>query len=632
MSALVIAIFAPVLAAFVVMLVRRRAGLIALAGAGVAAMASAVLLARAFNGAAPTELIMPGLPGYPLRLEAGALTSVLSMVVATVALFVLVFAIGYMKKDPAKPRFFATMLMFIAAMQMLVLSADWILLLAAWELIGVSSYLLIGFWHGKPGVAGAAMRAFIYTRSADLGLYIAAFLLIGVAGTSDISASLATSGSAATLAGLLLLVAAMGKSAQVPLNDWLQRAMAGPTPVSALLHSATLVAAGAILLIRVSPMLPPSTLLVVGLVGGITAVITGLIALGEKDLKRLLAASTSSQYGLMLLAIGVGAPVVALLHLIAHAAIKSGLFMGAGVFQHARGSTLMKDVSGAGREHKRVFAGFVLAALALAGIPPLAGFFSKDAIIAATLYAPAGAGLLPLALAGTVLTGAYMARAVAQLWRGTGEAAAPSQAMLWMGAGMAGPVVLAVILGAGFPVLEELLGAKVVTSALAAVLGLAAAGLGIVLGWFLPPRQLLGPAFNWAQNGFAIAGGMDGLITRPALKIARACLTLDERIFKLALAVGTGAKAVGRAFNTLEAGLLKAVRALGRANMHLGRATRQSDEAGIDAAIFSFARATITTGGRARKLQSGLIHRQLAITIVATGILAAALFAAPLFY
>ena len=607
MSVLFVAIFAPVLASFAVLLLRRHAGILALAGAGVAAVASAVLLAQAFSGAAPTELILPGLPTYPLRLEASVLTSALSMMVAAVALFVLIFAMGYMKKDPEKPRFFATMLMFIAAMQMLVLSADWILLLAAWELIGASSYLLIGFWHGRPGVSGSAMRAFIYTRSADLGLYIAAFLLIGVAGTSDISTSLATTGTAATLAGLLLLVAAMGKSAQVPLNDWLQRAMAGPTPVSALLHSATLVAAGAILLIRVAPMLPPSTLLVVGLVGGVTTVVTGLIALGEKDLKRLLAASTSSQYGLMLLAIGVGAPIVALLHLIAHAAIKSGLFMGAGVFQHARGSTLMDDVSGAGREHKRVFAGFVMAALALAGIPPLAGFFSKDAIIAATLYAPAGAGLLPLALAGTVLTGAYMARAMAQLWRGKGEAAAPSQAMLWMGIGMAGPVVLAIILGAGFPALERLLGAEVATSALAAAMGLGAAGLGLVLGWFLPPAHLLGSLLPWAQNGFAIAGGMDGLVARPVLALA----TL---------------------LNRFETWLFNAVIKLGHAALRLGRASRTSDEAGIDRAIFSFARRTVASGERARKLQSGLIHRQLAITMIATGILAAALFAAPLFY
>jgi NADH-quinone oxidoreductase subunit L len=527
--------------------------------------------------------------------------------VATVATFVLLYAVGYMRKDAEKPRFFATMLMFVAAMQMLVLAGDWITLLGAWELIGVSSYLLIGFWYRKPGVAGAATRAFLYTRSADLGLYLGAFLLIGVAGTSEISVTLATTGTPAVIGGLLLLVAAIGKSAQVPMQDWLQRAMAGPTPVSALLHSATLVAAGAILLIRVAPMLPAQTLVVVGIVGGVTAVVTGLIALGERDLKRLLAASTSSQYGLMLLAIGAGAPVVALLHLIAHAAIKSGLFLGAGVFQHARGSTVMDNMAGAGREHPRVFAGFALAALSLAGIPPLAGFFSKDAIIAATLTAPGAIWLVPLGLAGTVLTGAYMARALTQLWRGAHEKGKAGTDLTWMGTGMGVLVALAVALGAGFPMLEERLGVEISTSTLAMALGLGAALIGLLLGWRVPAERLLGPLAGWAHSGFAIAGGMDALVLRPTLAMSRAC-------------------------NAVETGLYNFVLGVGRVSMGIGRGTRISDEAGIDRTIFAFVRATVTTGSLARRLQSGLIHRELALSIVIGGVIAAALFAAPLFY
>ncbi len=606
MSALGVVILAPVLAAMLVLLLRQWAGVVAAGGALIALLASMWLLYGAVSGA-PAALVLPGLPRMPLLLEAGSLTAILSLMVAVVAFFVLIFAVGYMAHDREKPRFFATMLMFVAAMQLLVLSADWITLLAAWELIGVSSYLLIGFWHGKPGVAGAATRAFIYTRSADLGLYIGAFLLIGLAGTSEISASLATTGTPAMVAGLLLLVAAMGKSAQVPLNDWLQRAMAGPTPVSALLHSATLVAAGAILLIRIAPMLPAQTLVVVGLVGGVTTMVTGLIALGEKDLKRLLAASTSSQYGLMLLAIGAGAWVVALLHLLAHAAIKSGLFLGAGVFQHARGSTLMDDIAGAGRAQPRVFAGFTLAALALAGLPPLAGFFSKDAIIAAALASPGAAWLLPLGLAGTVLTGAYMARALMQLWQPTSIAAPDDENLRWMGWGLAGVVALAVGLGAAFPALEALLGEKMVVSTLAMMLGLGAAAIGLLLGWFVAPRVLLGPLYAWAQNGFAIAGGMDALVLRPAMAMARAC-------------------------NRVEAGIYAGVLGFGRAMMHLGRGTRFTDEAGIDGTIFGFVRATIRSGKRARLLQSAMIHRSLALTITATGILAIGLFAAPLFY
>ena len=609
MSALGVAILAPLTAAVLIGLLRRWPEAIALAGSALGLLASGLLLARALSGGVVAMVTLPGLPEMPLRLAASPLTSVLSAMVAVVAMLVLIYAVGYMRKDPERPRFFATMLAFIAAMQALVLSADWLTLLGAWELIGVSSYLLIGFWHARPGVAGAALRAFLYTRSADLGLYLGAFILIGAAGTSEISASLATTGTPAMIAGLLLLLAAMGKSAQVPLQDWLMRAMAGPTPVSALLHSATLVAAGAILLIRVAPMLPAQTLVAVGLVGGVTSVVTGLIALGERDLKRLLAASTSSQYGLMLLAVGAGAPVVALLHLIAHAAIKSGLFLGAGVFQHARGATDMQALAGAGRDNKRVFAGFALAALALAGIPPLAGFFSKDAIIGAALAAPGALWLVPLGLAGSALTGAYMARAMAVLWRGAPAHAPgkPDPGLVWMGTGMAGLVGLAVVLGAGFKPLEKLLGAEVATSALAMALGLSAALAGLALGWRLTPARLLGPLLGRARNGFAIAGGWEALMARPVLALAHAC-------------------------DRVETGLYQGVLAIGRGAIGIGRGSRATDEDAIDRGIFALVRATIASGRQARRLQSGLIHRELALTIVATGILAAALFAAPLFY
>ena len=389
MTMLALIILAPLLAGLAELVLRRAPEAIALVGVGIGFLAAMGTLAGAVAGDA-VQLVLPGLPQMPLRLVAAPLTAVFSATVATVAACVLVYAVGYMRSDPERPRFFGILLLFVAAMQALVLAGDWITVLAAWELIGFSSYLLIGFWHGRDGVPSAATRAFLHTRSADLGLYLGIFVLIGWAGTSEISATLAISGTPALVAGLLLLVGAMGKSAQVPLQDWLQRAMVGPTPVSALLHSATLVAAGAILLIRVAPMLPAGALIAVGLVGGVTAVVTGLIALAERDLKRLLAASTSSQYGLMLLAIGAGVPVAALLHLIAHAAIKSTLFLGAGVFQHDRDSTDMDAVAGAGRARPLVLSAFAVAAVALAGIPPLAGFFSKDAILAAALAAPGG--------------------------------------------------------------------------------------------------------------------------------------------------------------------------------------------------------------------------------------------------
>jgi len=609
MNPIAITILAPLSMMVLILVLRRLPAALALLGAFAGLLASFVLLASAFGGNS-SEILLPGLPDMPLRLTATPLTALLATLVAVISSLVLVYAVGYMKQDEEKTRFFATMLLFVSAMQTLVLAGDWILLLAAWELIGLSSYLLIGFWYRRPGVSSAATRAFLYTRSADLGLYTAVFILIASAGSSDIATTLSTGGNAAIAAGLFLLVAAMGKSAQTPLQDWLLRAMAGPTPVSALLHSATLVAAGAILLIRVAPMLAPEVLLVIGLVGGITTVVAGLIALAERDLKRLTAASTSSQYGLMLVAVGAGVPLAALLHLIAHAAIKSSLFLGAGIFQHSRNSTELEQLQGAGRDRPRVFFGFAVAALALAGIPPMSGFFSKDAIIAASLASPNAMLLAPLALAGTLLTGAYMARALRILWRGEARPRAIA-GLGWMAAGLAGLVSLAVILGIAFASIEQLLNTRLPENSLfrflPEILGLSAALGGLALGWLLPVQRLLGPLLPLARTGFAIAGGFDNLLVRPAFAIAHRCEQLERALY-------AGVLAVGR-FGTL-----------------IGRAARRSDEKGIDGLIFSLVRRTVDLGSRARRLQSGLIHRELAITVVGTAVIFAALFIALMVY
>ena len=595
MIAIGLIILAPLFAAILILVLRRSSFEIALVGAGVSFIAS---LALQFG--TKTSIVLPGLPNMPLLLMATPLTALLSLTVATVAAFVLVYATGYMAQDKEKNRFFTTMLLFISAMQTLVLAGDWILLLSAWEIIGLSSYLLIGFWYQKDGVKSAATRAFMVTRSADLGLYIAIFILIASSGTNEIVATLNTGGSAAIMAGIFLLIAAMGKSAQTPFHDWLQKAMAGPTPVSALLHSATLVAAGAILLIRTAPMLPPETLLVVGVVGGITTVLTGLIALGETDLKRLLAASTSSQYGLMLLAVGAGVPVAALLHLIAHAVIKSTLFLGAGVFQHTRESTTLSDLEGAGRDRPRIFLGFAIAALALAGIPPLSGFFSKDAVIAATMVATHAWLFAPLALIGTLLTGAYMARTIKILWQGKAKQTRTS-GIRWMGAGITGLVVLVVTLGAMFSPIESYLLTELPTNYLAVILGLSAALSGLLLGWLLPVNSLLGPLRPMANHGFQVAGGIDNLFVRPALAIAHVCEKTERRLYSAVLAIG-------------------------QFNLKVAMKTRLSDEKGIDRLIFLIVNNTLKLGSQARALQSGLIHRELAITVLLTsGLVAVAL-------
>ena len=593
MSAVLMPILPPLIAALAVLVLRRGGPALALAGAALSLAGSLWLLARVAGGQAET-LLLPGLPGMPLRLVAEPLTALLAVAVATVGTFVLAHAVGYMKRESGLCRFYALMSLFLAAMQALVLAGDWVLLLAAWELIGVCSYLLIGFWFQRPEAADAAGRAFLCTRSADLGLYAAVFILIGWAGTSEIAASLEAGGSASTVAGLLLLLAAMGKSAQVPLQDWLMRAMAGPTPVSALLHSATLVAAGAILLIRSAPLLSPEVLLAVGLVGGVTTVAAGVIALAERDLKRLLAASTASQYGLMLVAVGAGFPLAALLHLLAHAAIKSTLFLAAGDFQHAREGTGFDQLKGVGRARPWTFAGFALAALALAGIPPLSGFFSKDAIIAAALSTPGAAWLGSLALAGTLLTGAYMARSLRLLWQGSGETRAVSGSA-WMRAGIWGLVVPATTLGLAFGPIEVMLGlpGPEAEGAVVVALGLIAAVIGLALGWLVPAPRLLGPVYPWAGRGLAIGGGLTVWVGRPAMAVARGCEWLEGRLYTAVLNVG-------------------------RAGLALARLARASDERRIDGLIFALVAGMRALGGHARALQSGLIHRELAVSVAVT--------------
>ena len=627
MSAVLLPIMPPLIAAMALLVLRRGSTALVLGGATLSLGGSLWLLTRVAGGQAET-LLLPGLPDMPLRMVAGPLEALLTVAVATVSTFVLIYAVGYMKRESGLCRFYAVMSLFLAAMQALVLSGDWVLLLAAWELIGLCSYLLIGFWFQRPEAADAAGRAFLYTRSADLGLYVAVFMLIGSAGTGEIAASLEAGGSASTAAGLLLLLAAMGKSAQVPLQDWLMRAMAGPTPVSALLHSATLVAAGAILLIRSAPLLTPEVLLVVGLVGGVTTVAAGVIALAERDLKRLLAASTASQYGLMLVAVGAGVPLAALMHLLAHAAIKSTLFLAAGDFQHARGGTGFDQLEGVGRDRPWTFAGFALAALALAGIPPLSGFFSKDAVIAAALSAQGAAWLGPLALAGTLLTGGYMARALCLLWRGSGETR-PVAGSAWMTLGVWGLAVPATILGLAFGPIEAVLDLPAVTAGtLAVLLGLLAAACGLGLGWLVPAPRLLGPVYPWARRGLSVGGGLTVWVGRPAMAVARGCERLEGRLYEAVLSLGRGGLFLASAGERAERGLFKIVLCVGRVSLRVATYVRFGDERRIDGLIFALVAAVRALGARARNLQSGLIHHSLAISAVAIAVtLAVLLFA-----
>ena len=609
-------ILGPLVAAALILFLQRWAPGLAVAGAFLGLAAAVVTLERVAGGATySTEL--PGLPGLPLRLVIDPLGALLAMTVATVGLLVLIYAVGYMRREQDQVRFFAAMAFFVAAMQALVLAGDWVLFLAAWELIGLASYLLIGFWYERPGVAAAATRAFATTRAADLGLYIGIFALAAEAGTTEIAATLEAGGTAAAVAGLAFLVAAIGKSAQAPLQGWLLDAMAGPTPVSALLHSATLVVAGIVLITRGSPLLPDDVRLLVGLVGGLTAVLTGLTAIAQGDLKRLLASSTSSQLGLMLLALGAGSIGAAILHLAANAAMKSALFLGSGVFQHARGSTSFADLRGVGRERRPAFLAVAVAGLALAGIPPLAGFWSKDAVLATALHAPRSILLSPLTVVASGLTGIYVARMLRLLWGAAGrQDADPLRAEVggvWMGAGLVGLAGLAAVLGLAVEPIGQLLGAEIPEDAAALVLGLAATGAGLAAGWLVPADRLLGPAYGAALTGFRVDSGLDGLVARPALAVARAGDRLDRALHAGVLAAGRRALGVATGAARLDAGVHAVVIDVGDAGLAVGHASRLSDEAGIERLIAGLVDGTRRLGARARRLQSGLVHRELLV-------------------
>ncbi len=378
-----------------------------------------------------------GTVGARAVLAADPLTASMAVMVAGVGSLILAFSAGYMDDPEDRPgmaRFFAAMDLFLASMLLLVLADDLLLLFVGWEGVGVCSWLLIGYWFREPANAAAGRKAFVVNRIGDAGLVLALALLLGALGPRatlripDLQAVLAADpgllgGGAATVVGLLLLFAATGKSAQIPLYTWLPDAMAGPTPVSALIHAATMVTAGAWLLLRLHFVLAlsPAVLGAVATVGAATALWAGLLALFPHDLKRVLAYSTISQLGLLFLGIGVGAATAAYFHLLTHAFFKALLFLAAGSVLHAlHHEQDIRRMGGLARRMPWTGAAFLVGFLAIVGFPGFSGFFSKDAVLFAALAAePTALGAagfpLPVLLwaAGclaALLTALYMSR------------------------------------------------------------------------------------------------------------------------------------------------------------------------------------------------------------------------------
>ena len=383
------------------------------------------LLGRDAEDRTVHQTLFTWVPAGELRVDFGLQLDQLSicfvLLITGVGSLIHLYSVGYMQADPGRRRFFAYLNLFLAAMLLLVLADNYLGLYVGWEGVGLASYLLIGFWSHKPSAAAAAKKAFVVNRVGDMGLAVALMVMFASTGTVTYEGVFAAAPqlSAGTLnaIGLLLLLAACGKSAQVPLQSWLGDAMEGPTPVSALIHAATMVTAGVYLIVRSGPVfnLAAEAQTAVTVVGAVTLLFGAIIGCAKDDIKKALAASTMSQIGYMVLAAGLGPAgyAIAIMHLLTHGFFKAGLFLGAGSVMHGMDDeTDMRRYGGLRTVMPITFVTFGLGYLAIIGVPPLSGFFSKDAIIESAFAAGGVKGLLlgGAALLGAGITAFYMTR------------------------------------------------------------------------------------------------------------------------------------------------------------------------------------------------------------------------------
>jgi NADH-quinone oxidoreductase subunit L len=485
---------------------------------------------------------------------ADPLAATMAALVALVAFLVQFYSLGYLADEPAPAlgRYYLYQSLFAFSMLGLVFAPNFLQLFVFWELVGLCSYLLIGYYYQRPAAARAAVKAFWVTKLGDVGLLVGIILLWGKTGTFDFLTLFrvpSLSPGFLALALALIYCGAVGKSAQFPLHVWLPDAMEGPTPVSALIHAATMVTAGVYLVTRAYPLFAaaPAVLDVIAWVGAFTALLAATQALVERDIKRVLAYSTISQLGYMMAAAGAGAPVAGFLHLLTHGFFKALLFLAAGAVIHAVHTNDMTEMGRLARAMPTTAIVFVVGALALAGIPPFAGFVSKEAVLAGVWHA----GLTGpfLMLAGTVLlTAFYMFRVVFRTFGGeraaTGHPHDPPAVMagpLWVLAvlSLAGAVLGTDWLGlpfAGF-VAGERGGALPHASEWLSGLSVGLAGLGIVTAWVIyqrrwvasaTVRQAFGRLARAAEQGYGLDGAYAALYRAGLLQGARVIGWIDR--------------------------------------------------------------------------------------------------------
>ena len=580
---------------------RRGAGFLATFSVFVSFVASLVAFAGLL-GDSPEQRYHPstlwswltaGNLDFGLRIVVDPLSLMMMLIVSGVGMLIVLYSIGYMDGDDEERRYFAYMALFVFSMLLLVQGGNLLMLLVGWGLVGLSSYLLIGFWHQRPEAVAAAKKAFVMNAIGDATMALALFLLIAKTGSLNFEQVFAAAPSfsnwTANLVALGLLGGAVAKSAQLPLHTWLPDAMEGPTPVSALIHAATMVTAGVYLIVRTAPLFEqaPKVLELAAGLGAGTLLMAGLIALVQTDIKKVIAYSTMSQIGYMFLGAGIGAYPEAMFHLMTHAFFKALLFLAAGIVIHALSAEQdIRKMGGLRKLMPLTFIAFLVGSLSLAGIPPFSGFFSKDSILAALLangwY---GEVLWVVGMLGTFLTGLYAFRLLFLVFWGEPSPfvrehfhALKRDLVGWT---LAIPVGVLTVLAAvgGFlqfanlwtpvtnwlepvarPVVEASGTQEAVSSVIAVVLG--AAGIGVA--WVLyGARTSEVPRIAWAQTllerKFYFDDAYDIAFYRPAVLVAKGLARWIERplVFGSVRELAAGVGLIGRDTSRIQTGLVR---------------------------------------------------------------------------
>ncbi len=590
----------PVLAGALLAVAGRRADRVAAPVATVVATAVLVLAVAAAIGRPAVDA--PLFTGIRAGLGVDGLSALMVVTVAVALLAVLVFAAGEAALRTA--RFAGFVLLFGGAMLVTVTATTLAPLLMAWEVMGATSWALIAYhWRDRDAVT-AAHTAFLTTRLADLGLYLAAgAALAGGVGSLALAELPTAADPWRHLLAAGVLVAALGKSAQLPFSFWLAGAMRGPSPVSALLHSATMVAAGAYLLLRLGPLLVASGWAdeVAAWTGALTALLLGAVAVAQVDLKQLLAASTCAQIGYMVLAAGAGGTAAGAAQLVAHAATKSLLFLAAGAWLVAVGTKQLAGLRGAARRFPLVGVTFTLGAASLAGLPPLSLWVSKDAVLAAALeHQPV---LYAVGLAAAAVSAVYSAKAVWFVWQPPTPAAAPGRLEAeptgQVTPPMRLPLVVLAVLAAALGMLPPLLtGALTVEPAPAVwelVLSGALAAAAVALTWRAATRL---PAPAPLRSWLGLEAAAHALLVRPIRGLAAALARVDDRV--------------------LDRGVEQAARGVGAA----ARALDRRGELSVDGLVRGIAAGARAAGRWARRPQTGQVHQYYAQAAAAFAVLA----------